>query len=136
MRRPKLERQSHLACSMNSTARAPKWVCKGRRRKLASDHTEDQQSCDIHLKVATSNVNTLAPQEARQAQMLGHGLLVTGKIQRLEKAFHEEGLDLVGMQEARLHGDVVTSNRTTIASSGRQPQSQERSACSSGLHSN
>ena len=37
---------------------------------------------------------------------MGQGLLVAGKIQRLEKEFFEAGLDIIGMQETRLQLDA------------------------------
>eukprot|EP00973_Karenia_brevis_P015663 2143499-Karenia_brevis.AAC.1 len=42
----------------------------------------------------------------RQAQEKGMGLLVAGKLHRLERQFHDAGLDIVGIQESRIQGDI------------------------------
>ena len=72
----------------------------------------------IRLTLATANVNTLAPGEVRQAQELGQGLLVSGKIQWLENSFFEAGYDFVGVQETRIQNDAdVKKNRYHVLGS-------------------
>eukprot|EP00973_Karenia_brevis_P030428 4195403-Karenia_brevis.AAC.1 len=42
----------------------------------------------------------------RESEATGRGLLVSGKMQRLEREFHNIGLDLIGGQETRIPADV------------------------------
>ena len=82
------------------------WVSKSRRLKRAS-LTEERQPHDIvALRIAVANVGTLRPAEARRAQAVGQGLLVSGKIQRLEREFMTEGFDMVGVIETRMRDDL------------------------------
>ena len=113
-----LERQMEQVKLNNSSASRPRWVCRGRRRKHAIEFDTSHTTCtcdadtgSIAIKLATASVNTLAPQEAYAAQALGQGLLVAGKIQRLEKEFSEASLDIIGVQETRFQCDVDVKNK-------------------------
>ena len=60
---------------------------------------------DEKLEVATANVNTLGTKCMSGKDKQGHGLLVAGKLATSTKEFSMRGLDLVGLQEARLKQD-------------------------------
>ena len=54
------------------------------------------------MRVATANVLTLAPVEWRQASEAG--LAIPGRVAQLERDFEENGVQVVGVQEARVDG--------------------------------
>ena len=60
----------------------------------------------ISSHLATANVNTLASREVQVAQAAGQGLLVAGKIQKLEHEFFTAGYDFIGVQESRIRCDI------------------------------
>ena len=60
----------------------------------------------INIKFAIANVQTLAPRGEAGNQANGLGSLVTGKIQRLERSFHDAGLGVIGVQESRIQCDT------------------------------
>ena len=67
---------------------------------------------EVDICIATANVLTL--EEAGP----GVGLRETGKIQRLQRAFDERGVQIVGIQEARTPEKAVTRMGRYIAVSG------------------
>eukprot|EP00973_Karenia_brevis_P012236 1661057-Karenia_brevis.AAC.1 len=59
---------------------------------------------DDHVRVATVNVNTLAPAEIEKA-VQENGLLVAPRLSQLERVFNKSHFDIVGVQESRVKGD-------------------------------
>ena len=65
---------------------------------------------------ATANVLTLAPGDVREA---ARGLMVSGRVALLQTQFHNQGVHMVGVQEARTPGpDIRASDKYCAITSG------------------
>ena len=61
---------------------------------------------------ATANVLTLAPGDVREA---ARGLMVSGRVALLQSQFHNQGVHMVGVQEARTPGpDIRASDKYVL----------------------
>ena len=58
----------------------------------------------VHLAAATANVQSLGPVELRRCQAVG--LAYNEEIRRLDHDFFTDGLDIIGIQESCVQGDV------------------------------
>ena len=53
------------------------------------------------MTVATANVRTLHPKEETESRSRFGGTLMVGKVERLESALRDAGIDVIGLQESR-----------------------------------
>ena len=58
------------------------------------------------IRLATANVSTLDPKEFKACLNQDNEAVLTGRISFLEDAFIEAGIDIVGVQESRIQGDL------------------------------
>jgi hypothetical protein len=59
------------------------------------------------VRLATANVSTLDPKEFKACINQDNEAVLTGRISFLEDAFREAGIDIVGVQESRIQGDLA-----------------------------
>ena len=59
------------------------------------------------VRCATANVSTLDPKEFKGCINQDNEAVLTGRISFLEDAFKDAGIDIVGVQESRIQGDLA-----------------------------
>ena len=90
-------------------------------RKRMSGFASKANVSNIRLKCCSANVRTLDPADLKKANEAGRR--VSGKMQILDRAFHEHVVSIVGVQETRIQGNCrLCTEHYNIISSGANPE--------------
>ena len=102
----KRKSQSNPGMSIFAMGMPPKY--RGRRFNVHGVSLDGEGlATDGIISVATANVCTLHPKDARKSAGLGDGLMISGRTAILENMFNEVGYTLIGIQESRLQENSI-----------------------------
>ena len=97
------------ATHVNQKEGSEKTSWRGRSRRVRRDFGLTNEKCysgstdsSIYtMTVATANVRTLHPKEETESRSRFGGTLMVGKVEFLEIAMRDAGIDVIGLQESR-----------------------------------